>query len=132
MTAMTMAEKVALVKTILNMTGTAEDERITAYLNAAAREILSWRYSYSVAEVSEVPVAYEITQVYAVVAGYSQAGAEDGGTHEDVNRQAADGAGAVFVQHPLLGKAPADHHQHQENQHFFQQNGHFNHKNSPV
>ena len=83
MTAMTMAEKVALVKTILNMTGTAEDERITAYLNAAAREILSWRFSYSVAEVSDVPLEYEITQVYAVVAGYSQAGAEAQRVHNE-------------------------------------------------
>lgn len=83
MTAMTMAEKVALVKTILNMTGTAEDARITAYLNAAAREILSWRYSYSVAEVNAVPTEYEITQVYAVVAGYSQAGAEAQRVHNE-------------------------------------------------
>ena len=84
MTAMTLAEKLAMVKSILNITGTDQDARITVYLNAAEREILTWRYSLSEAEeVTTVPVEYEICQIHAVVAGYTQAGAEGQRVHDE-------------------------------------------------
>lgn len=77
---MTSEAKLAMVKAILRIdsTDTSEDALITTYLDMAAQEILSWRYSNAKAEnvPEEVPAAYEITQVQAVVNGYTQAGVE--------------------------------------------------------
>lgn len=73
---MTTDEKLTMVKTLLEVSGEAEDARIKVYLTAAEKEILSWRYSLSSQKVTAVPEEYEMTQVFAVVAGYSQSGAE--------------------------------------------------------
>lgn len=73
---MTMDEKLAMVKQMLGVSGYPEDTRIAFYLTAAEKEIISWRYSLSSQKVTAVPEEYEMTQVFAVVAGYSQSGAE--------------------------------------------------------
>lgn len=75
---MTSAEKLAMVKTLLRITDQSEDDLIETYLNMAAREIIAWRYSYTSAEEmpDEVPVEYEMTQVQAVINGYTQSGVE--------------------------------------------------------
>lgn len=85
MALMTDAEKLVMVKTILNIdeADTSEDTRIATYLTIAGREILTWRYSYGTTEVTEVPADYEMTQIYAVVAGYSQSGAENQRQHTE-------------------------------------------------
>ena len=72
-------EKLEMVKIILEISpeDQSSDELISAYLTLAAKEILSWRYSYSSQSLSEVPPEYDVTQVMAVVAGYSQGGAEN-------------------------------------------------------
>ena len=76
--AMTLAEKMAMVKAILRITDDTEDALITTYLTMASRELLGWRYSYAdPANVPEdVPDEYEMTQVMAVVVGYTQSGVE--------------------------------------------------------
>ena len=73
---MTIEEKLAMVKTIMG--GDApDDETITAYLTLAKTEILQWRYSYNPDNMPEdVEPAYEITQVQAVVNGFTQRGME--------------------------------------------------------
>ena len=73
---MTMAEKLAIVKSILRVGDTSMDEMLTTYLTAAKSEILGWRYSYSGNVPEDVPTEYEMTQVYAVVYGYTQSGSE--------------------------------------------------------
>lgn len=82
---MTTAEKLTMVKTLLgiNESDTSEDARITVYLTAAEQEILSWRYSLSSQKVTTVPSEYEMTQVFAVIAGYSQSGAENQTSHTE-------------------------------------------------
>ena len=69
-----------MVKAILRIddTDTSEDALITTYLDMAQQEMLSWRYSHANPEnVPEtVPTEYEITQVQAVINGYTQAGVE--------------------------------------------------------
>ena len=57
-------EKLDMVKTILEISpeDQSSDELISAYLTLAAKEILSWRYSYSSQSLSEVPPEYEVTQ----------------------------------------------------------------------
>ena len=77
---MTSEAKLAMVKAILRIdsTDTSEDALITTYLDMAAQEILGWRYSNAnpdnMPEV--VPSEYEMTQVQAVINGYTHAGVE--------------------------------------------------------
>ena len=73
---MTTSEKLAMVKAIMG--GDAPDDAtITTYLDVAKNEILQWRYSYSPEEMpSDVPAAYEMTQIHAVVNGFTQRGVE--------------------------------------------------------
>lgn len=88
--AMTDEAKLRMVKALLDIdeTDTAEDNAISMYLTAAANEIITWRYSYGTEEVTEVPREYEMTQVWAVVNGYSQGGAEGQTQHSEngINR----------------------------------------------
>lgn len=79
---MTNAEKLAMLKSILVMDD-SEDERLTVYLSASEKEILAWRYSYSENTPTSVPAEYEMTQIFAVVAGYSQSGAENQLSHSE-------------------------------------------------
>ena len=80
---MTTDEKLTMVKTLLEVSGEAEDARIKVYLAAAEKEIISWRYSLSSQKVTAVPEEYEMTQVFGVVAGYSQSGAENQLAHTE-------------------------------------------------
>lgn len=67
-----------MVKTLLRIDSadTSEDALIETYLEAAAQEILSWRYSNARNVPEAVPAEYEITQVQAVINGYTQSGIE--------------------------------------------------------
>lgn len=67
-----------MVKTLLRIDGadTSEDALIETYLEAAAQEIIAWRYSNAHSVPEDVPGAYEMTQVQAVINGYTQAGIE--------------------------------------------------------
>ena len=82
---MTQLEKLKMTKMLLgiNESDTSENARILAFLSAAEKEILSWRYSLSSQKVNSVPTEYEMTQVYAVIAGYSQSGAENQLSHTE-------------------------------------------------
>ena len=73
---MTLVEKLAMLKSILRITDTSEDDLMTVYLTAAGKEILSWRYSNAASTPEDVPQEYEMTQIYAVIAGYTQSGVE--------------------------------------------------------
>ena len=77
---MTDADKLTMVKTLLEDGGEMpSDEKLTAYLSIAKSEILAWIYHLvgGVPEdVTEVPSKYDNTHIYAVIAGYTQAGAE--------------------------------------------------------
>ena len=85
---MTDAEKLTMVKTLLEDGGEMpSDEKLTAYLSIAKSEILAWIYHLvgGVPEdVTEVPSKYDMTHIYAVVAGYTHAGAE-GESHHNEN-----------------------------------------------
>ena len=83
---MTDAEKVEIIKSILD-DGTGylpDDSKLVYYVNLSGIEILNWKYHLvgGVPEdVTEVPAAEEIKQIYAVITGYTQAGAEGEQTH---------------------------------------------------
>lgn len=73
---MTTAEKLGMVKSILRIDDTSMDALLTTYLNIAKSALLGWRYSYAAATPSDVPTEYEMTQVQAVVNGFTQSGNE--------------------------------------------------------
>lgn len=82
---MTDLEKLAQVKSLMNITGTDLDSQLAVFLSFAKSEIIGWLYSgkppYG---VTDVPARYESVQVMAVVVGYSQQGAE-GQLHHNEN-----------------------------------------------
>lgn len=82
---MTETEKLVMLKTMLGESDMDEDEQLKVFLSAAAREIIAWRFSYSsgAAEITAVPAEYEMTQIYAVIAGFSQSGAENQTAHSE-------------------------------------------------
>lgn len=88
--AMTDAEKLSMVKTLMDIPegDVSQDGAIAVYLTASAREIIAWRFSYGSEQVTQVPDEYEMTQVMAVVVGYSQGGAEGQTAHSEngINR----------------------------------------------
>lgn len=80
---MVMDEKVQMVMKLLGESDTSTEDTIEVYLKAAGREIIAWRYSYASKSVSEVPTEYEMTQIYAVIAGFSMSGAENQTFHNE-------------------------------------------------
>ena len=82
---MTLVEKVSMLKILLGVdeSDISEDKRFEVYLDSAKREILSWRYSYANEKPDEVPDEYEMTQIHAVIAGYSISGAENQISHSE-------------------------------------------------
>ena len=83
---MTAKDKLAMVKALLGLSDSSEDELLKVYLDAAEKEILAWRYSYIEGWedlYDEVPTEYDITQVMGVLAGYNLIGAEGQLTHTE-------------------------------------------------
>lgn len=73
---MTANDKLTMVKTIMGPDA-PDDETILSYLALAKNEILQWRYAFNqYAMPEDVPAAYEMTQIYAVVSGFTQRGVE--------------------------------------------------------
>ena len=78
---MTEAQKLATLKVLLE-DGSGympTDETLNTYIGLAENEILAWMYHLigGVPEdVTEVPAKYETIQIYAVLAGWTHAGAE--------------------------------------------------------
>lgn len=73
-------KKLEMVKTILRIdSGDIEDDMLlSTYLDMAEHEILGWRYSNANPEnvPESVPPEYDMTQIQAVVNGFTQAGVE--------------------------------------------------------
>lgn len=80
---MTSDEKLTRLKLLLRIDSTSDDDLLSEYLEMAATEILQWRYSNAAEVPDEVPSAYEMTQVMAVVYGYTQAGNEGQTSHSE-------------------------------------------------
>ena len=78
---MTNAQKLSTLKVLLDDgSGYAPaDETLNTYLKLSESEILSWMYHLIGGvpeEITEIPAKYENVQIYAVVAGWTHAGAE--------------------------------------------------------
>ena len=91
---MTDAQKLQTIKALLEDGSgyVPTDEVLTAYIGLAGNEILAWMYHLVggvPSDVMEVPSKYEGIQVYAVVVGWTHAGAEgqakmiENGVHRD-------------------------------------------------
>jgi len=91
---MTNEEKLQIVKIKLDipLTDTSCDSELLVYLNFAKCEILNWMYINKRGgipdDVTDVPTRYEMTQVEAVVVGFSKRGAEGEKIHNEngINR----------------------------------------------
>lgn len=84
---MTDAEKLTVIKTLLDDGGEMpSDEKLNTYIQIAGQEILAWKYHLIGGvpdDVIEVPAAEDVTHIYAVVAGYTHAGAESESRHSE-------------------------------------------------
>lgn len=82
---MTTDEKLTALKSIMGIEDTSMDGVLNTYLSLAQNEIISWRYSYASEDSTptEVPAEYEQVQIFAVIAGYSQSGAENQTSHSE-------------------------------------------------
>ena len=91
---MTDAQKLITVQTLID-DGTGympSDTLLSTYIAVAGNEILSWMYHLVggvPSDVTDVPSKYEGIQIYAVVVGFTQSGAEgqgmsiENGVHRD-------------------------------------------------
>lgn len=91
---MTDSQKLTTVKTLIE-DGSGyipSDETLNTYISIAGNEILAWMYHLVGGvpdDVAEVPTKYEQIQIYAVVVGWTHAGAEgqglsiENGVHRD-------------------------------------------------
>lgn len=75
-------DKLDMLQTVLGL-GNSEMGRIEVYLTAAEKEIIEWRFSLSGSKPDTLPEEFDMTHVWAVVNGYSQAGAEGQSTHSE-------------------------------------------------
>jgi len=101
---MTNAEKLSMVKTLLQVTGTAEDTNLNNLLTISEHEILSWRYSGRGSIPASVPSEYEMIQIYAVVAGYGMIGAEGQKNHNEngINRSFSYPDMVHYIHHNVI------------------------------
>ena len=98
---MTDAQKLLTLKTLLEDGGdTPSDEKLNTYLALSANEILAWKYHLVggvPSSVTEVPYTDEGAQIYAVIAGYTHAGAEGEQTHIE------NGVHRHFIYEDMIG-----------------------------
>lgn len=84
---MTNDEKLQMVLSLVGEDSItdSDEEFLSTCLDIAGREIIAWRYSYSdsFGKVAGVPPEYEMTQIYAVLAGFTQSGAENQYSHTE-------------------------------------------------
>lgn len=99
---MTDAQKLQTIKTLLD-DGTGylpTDEKLNTYIMLAANEILAWKYHLIGGipdDVTDVPSLDEGAQIYAVVAGYTHAGAEGEAQHIE------NGVHRTFMYEDMIG-----------------------------
>jgi hypothetical protein len=96
---MTGAEKLALLKQLLEISGTDKDALLTAYLTVAKKEILTWRYSYADEAPDEVPEAYEMVEIKAAQMMFDMDGVEGqlGHTEGQISRQYKYASAADYI-----------------------------------
>lgn len=98
---MTDAQKLTTIKTLLKDGGELPDDgTLNTYLTLSGNEILSWKYHLVggiPASVTDVSSTDEVTQIYAVVAGFTHAGAEGEQLHIE------NGVHRHFVYEDMVG-----------------------------
>lgn len=82
---MTNAEKLSKLKSIMNIQGNEGDSKLLDYLAVSEQEIINWMYINNghIPECAHVPQKYEITQIYAVIAGINSEGGENEVKHSE-------------------------------------------------
>jgi hypothetical protein len=84
---MTQYQKVEMLKTLIqDDANMPEDDALGVYLTVAENEIINWRFSMvpeGTDVPSVVPAEFEMTQIYAVLAGLTTSGAEGETAHAE-------------------------------------------------
>lgn len=97
---MAAEDMLTTLKTILGIPSaeTDEDSRLNTYLDSAKAEIIAWRYGAKPEPEwpLDVPTEYKQVQIWAVVAGYSQSGAENQTSHSE------NGIGRTFKYEDMI------------------------------
>lgn len=97
---MTDAQKLNILKTLLEDGGEVpSDSKLQTYISLSAKEILAWKYHLIGGvpqDVTTVPELDEGAQIYAVVAGYTHAGAEGQKQHTE------NGISRVFLYSDMI------------------------------
>lgn len=79
--------KLGYIKTMIGIdaSDTSEDALINTYLDMAKQEILNFKYSLVgiPEDITDVESEDEMTQIFAVVAGYNDRGAENQTSHNE-------------------------------------------------
>lgn len=88
---MTKSDKLSNIKILLEVNDDSMDTLLETYIDLSTNEILAWLYQMKggiPTDVTEVPAVYEVVQIYSVVAGFSQRGAEGEKVHNEngINR----------------------------------------------
>ena len=99
---MTDAEKISTLKTLLDDGSGVlpSDAKLLTYLALSKAEILQWKYHLVggvPTDITDVPAKDENAQIFAVVAGYSHAGAEGESTHIE------NGVHHTFLYEDMIG-----------------------------
>lgn len=82
---MTDTQKLAYLKAALGISDTTQDDLLSSFLAMAAFEIIQFKYSLVgvPAGMTDPDDEDAMTQVYAVIAGYNQRGAENQTSHNE-------------------------------------------------
>ena len=82
---MTQNEKIARIRAFIPANASVTDETLSAFLDAAKDEIISWRYGrrLQAAFITDVPAEYENIQCMAVVAGLTLIGGVNETAHSE-------------------------------------------------
>ena len=98
---MTDAQKLTAIKTLLGDSGELpSDDTIKLYITLAGNEILAWKYHLIGGVPDDVDSVSDIdegAQIYAVIAGYTHAGAEGEQTHIE------NGVHRHFIYEDMIG-----------------------------
>lgn len=86
---MTEEMKLTYIKNILNLTDSNDDSLIQIYLDMSKETILNYKYEYSSVLPIEMAPEDELTQIYAVIAGFNNRGNENmtGATENGITSQ---------------------------------------------
>jgi hypothetical protein len=63
---MTTAERLSMLKSILNISDTSKDAMLTVYLDFAKRELIAWRYGYNANPIARITESEDVAVALSI------------------------------------------------------------------